>query len=308
MYSDLVVFNVFTTADEEAYQQAASPRRAVTVGSHSFRDEVRQIRQWVDEADRILIGAGGGLSADAGVDYTDEVDFAAKFPALVKRGLRCAYQMIGYSELEPAAFWGSGSATSTRSGSVTAGDVSTSICSIFTHGKDSFVLTSNVDALFVRNGFDPSRVCSIQGDFAFLQCLTPCSDDLWPSAPVLERLLREIDPDTQAFADRLSCRPARSAVGRCSSTCAAATGLSRIHGAASSAIFGRGCHPHPPTTCSSWTSGPASTRLLSCDGPWNARPRPSPARVSSESTGITPGCGSILAIGPWPWPPGRSTS
>ena len=63
------------------------------------------------------------------------------------------------------------------------------------------MLTSNVDGLFVRNGFDASRVCSIQGDFAFLQCLKPCSTRLWPSAPVLERLLPEINPDTQALRD-----------------------------------------------------------------------------------------------------------
>jgi NAD-dependent SIR2 family protein deacetylase len=62
-------------------------------------------------------------------------------------------------------------------------------------------LTSNVDALFARNGFDPGRVCSIQGDFAFLQCYTPCSDALWPSEPVLARLLPEIDSATQALRD-----------------------------------------------------------------------------------------------------------
>jgi O-acetyl-ADP-ribose deacetylase (regulator of RNase III)/NAD-dependent SIR2 family protein deacetylase len=198
---DLVVFNVFTAADEEAYRQAALPRVAVTVGPRSLRDDARHIRQWVDEADRILIGAGGGLSADAGVDYTDEADFAAKFPALVKRGLRCAYQMIGYSDLEPEAFWGY---WLRHVNEVRLGDGRRRVYEhLFhlAHGKDSFVLTSNVDALFVRNGFDPARVCSIQGDFAFLQCLTPCSNALWPSAPVLERLLPEIDPATQALRD-----------------------------------------------------------------------------------------------------------
>jgi len=53
-----------------------------------------------------LIGAGAGLSADDGVGYTDEADFAAKYPALVARGLRAAYQTIGYSDLPVEAFWG----------------------------------------------------------------------------------------------------------------------------------------------------------------------------------------------------------
>ena len=67
--------------------------------------------------------------------------------------------------------------------------------------KDCFVLTTNVDALFVRNGFDPDRVWSIQGDYAFLQCLRPCTTEVWPSAPPLQRALAAIDPVTQEVAD-----------------------------------------------------------------------------------------------------------
>ena len=65
-----------------------------------------QVARWIHEADRVVIGAGSGLSAAAGLDFGDEADFAARFPALVRRGLKAAYQMIGYSELSEAAFWG----------------------------------------------------------------------------------------------------------------------------------------------------------------------------------------------------------
>jgi NAD-dependent SIR2 family protein deacetylase len=173
------------------------------IGRHlrTFEPEARQIREWIAGADRVLIGAGAGLSADAGVDYTDEVDFAAKFPALVKRGIRAAYQMIGYSKLPPAAFWGY---WLRHVNDVRFGDGRRRVYERLFElvgQKDWFVLTSNVDALFARNGFDAARVCSIQGDFAFLQCYTPCSTQLWPSAPVLERLLPEIDSATQALRD-----------------------------------------------------------------------------------------------------------
>jgi len=166
-----------------------------------FEREARQIRQWIDEADRVLIGAGAGLSADAGVDYTDEVAFARTFPSLVKRGLKAPYQMIGYSGLPAEVFWGY---WLTHVDDVRFGEGRRRVYELLfdlVRDKDWFVLTSNVDALFARNGFDAARVCSIQGDFAFLQCYTPCSDDLWPSAPVLERLLPEIDPATQALRD-----------------------------------------------------------------------------------------------------------
>lgn len=170
-------------------------------GTRTFEPEARVIRRWIDEADRVLIGAGAGLSADAGVDYTDEVAFAHMFPALVKRGLKAPYQMIGYSSLPPEAFWGY---WLMHVASVRFSDGRRRVYELLfdlVRDKDWFVLTSNVDALFARNGFDPDRVCSIQGDFAFLQCYTPCSDDLWPSAPVIERLLPEIDPERQALSD-----------------------------------------------------------------------------------------------------------
>jgi NAD-dependent SIR2 family protein deacetylase len=171
------------------------------VGARTFEREARQTRQWIDEADRVLIGSGAGLSADAGVDYTDEIAFARTFPALAKRGLKAPYQMIGYSALPAEVFWGY---WLTHVDEVRFGDGRRRVYELLfnlVRDKDWFVLTSNVDALFARNGFDPDRVCSIQGDFAFLQCFTPCSDELWPSAPVLERLLPEIDSATQALRD-----------------------------------------------------------------------------------------------------------
>jgi O-acetyl-ADP-ribose deacetylase (regulator of RNase III)/NAD-dependent SIR2 family protein deacetylase len=198
---DLVVFNVFTAADEAAYRRALGHAGTSTTVARPFGHEAAEIRRWIDEADRVLIGAGAGLSADAGVDYTDEADFAAKFPALVARGLRAAYQMIGYSALPPDAFWGY---WLRHVHDVRFGDGRRPVYQTLfdlVGRKDWFVLTSNVDALFARNGFDQARVCSIQGDFAFLQCLTPCSNELWPSEPVIERLLPAIDPDTQALGD-----------------------------------------------------------------------------------------------------------
>lgn len=198
---ELVIFDVFSAEDEVAYRHALQAGNTSTRTSRPIGEDVRQIRQWIDSADRILIGAGGGLSADAGVDYTDEVHFATRFPALVKRGLRAAYEMIGYAGLPPQTFWGY---WLLHVNDVRFGDGRRRVYErLFelVRQKDWFVLTSNVDALFARNGFDPARVCSIQGDFAFLQCLTPCSNRLWPSAPILERLLPEIDPDTQALRD-----------------------------------------------------------------------------------------------------------
>jgi NAD-dependent SIR2 family protein deacetylase len=160
-----------------------------------------QVARWIRDSDRVVIGAGSGLSAAAGLDFGDEADFAARFPALVRRGLKAAYQMIGYSGLSEAAFWAFWSAHVMQMRFADGRSPVYEGLLRLVRGKDCFVLTTNVDALFVRNGLDPDRVWSIQGDYAFLQCLRPCSTKVWPSAPFLERALAAVDPVTQEVAD-----------------------------------------------------------------------------------------------------------
>jgi NAD-dependent SIR2 family protein deacetylase len=160
-----------------------------------------QVARWIREADRVVIGAGSGLSAAAGLDFGDEADFAARFPALVRQGLKAAYQMIGYSELSEAAFWGFWSVHVMQMRFADGRSAVYEGLLRLVREKDCFVLTTNVDAMFVRNGFDPNKVWSIQGDYAFLQCLRPCTTEVWPSAPPLQRALAAIDPVTQEVAD-----------------------------------------------------------------------------------------------------------
>jgi hypothetical protein len=75
---------------------------------------------------------------------------------------------------------------------------------------DYRVLTSNVDDMFARNGFDPERVATPQGSYTLLQCFRsgrgPCpasaasaSGGVWPSLPFIERALDAIDPATESL-------------------------------------------------------------------------------------------------------------
>jgi NAD-dependent SIR2 family protein deacetylase len=60
--------------------------------------------------------------------------------------------------------------------------------------KDHFVISSNVDMFFEKNGFDPKRIWEPQGDWRTMQCLTPCRPDAyWPSQPTIDAILPQID-------------------------------------------------------------------------------------------------------------------
>jgi NAD-dependent SIR2 family protein deacetylase len=167
----------------------------------TFGEQSDTLARWLNESSKVLVGAGAGLSVAAGIDYTDERDFATHFPALVQRGFRARYQLIGYDGLEEPAFWGYWASHVQQIRF--APRHSTVYQQLFDllREKDYFVLTSNVDAMFVRHGFDGARVCSIQGDYANIQCMTPCRQVVWHSRPDVERLVAATDPVTQQITD-----------------------------------------------------------------------------------------------------------
>ena len=70
-------------------------------GSGSLDDAI----DWIRHADRVLIGAGAGLSASAGFDYGDRERFRDLFPALHAAGFGARYELIGYP-LPPRHQWG----------------------------------------------------------------------------------------------------------------------------------------------------------------------------------------------------------
>jgi NAD-dependent SIR2 family protein deacetylase len=45
--------------------------------------------------------------------------------------------------------------------------------------KNHIILTTNTDGQFLNSGFDTEKICFPQGDLAFFQCSTPCSDEYY---------------------------------------------------------------------------------------------------------------------------------
>ncbi|MEV3854371.1 NAD-dependent protein deacetylase of SIR2 family [Streptomyces sp. NPDC050095] len=157
------------------------------------------VRAWLDEADRVLVTAGAGLSAAAGYDYTDTARFRELFPALHRLGLRSRY-LVGVP-LPPELLWGYWAVhiDDIRYGPA-PNPLYRQLRSLI-GTKDHWVMTSNVDALFARNGFDPDRVFTPQGDYGRYQCTTPCTPTTWDSKPLVDRLLTSYDPASGAITD-----------------------------------------------------------------------------------------------------------
>ncbi|MET8973982.1 NAD-dependent protein deacetylase of SIR2 family [Streptomyces sp. NPDC004539] len=156
-------------------------------------------RDWLDEADGVLVAAGAGLSAAAGYDYGDTDRFRELLPALHRLGLRSRY-LLGVP-LPPDMMWGYWAVHITDIRFAAAPNPLYRRLRELVGDRDHWVMTSNVDGLFARNGFDADRVFTPQGDYGFLQCRTPCTRELWPSGPFLDRVLAAYDRESGRVRD-----------------------------------------------------------------------------------------------------------
>lgn len=76
--------------------------RSQVPGVLTLAEGAETLSRWLNESTKVLVGAGAGLSVAAGIDYTDEEDFARHFPALVRRSLRA--RCVSSCSIHPP-FW-----------------------------------------------------------------------------------------------------------------------------------------------------------------------------------------------------------
>lgn len=167
----------------------------------SEKGKIEEVLKLLKTADCILIGAGAGLSADAGNNYMDKESFAKNYPELVKLGFQFKAQLMGYDLLPTDLEW------SYLSRHINEARFQSPPQQVYeklfelVKNKDYFVITSNVDMLFVKNGFDENKIFTPQGDYGLLQCLGPCWTKTWETKPIIDKISTKIDPRTKRLTD-----------------------------------------------------------------------------------------------------------
>ena len=139
----------------------------------AFEDKIEILKQKLDDADAVVIGAGSGLSTAAGYTYTGErfdkyfSDFAAKY------NFRDMYSGGFFPYQTMAEFWGFWCRYIwiNRYAPIPS-DLWDRILDLV-KDKDYFVLTTNVDHCFQRAGFDKHRLFYTQGDYGLFQSSVP---------------------------------------------------------------------------------------------------------------------------------------
>lgn len=156
----------------------------------SFNERIKTARKKLAEAETLLIGAGAGLSAAAGLDYAgmefqkEFADYIKKynfpdlytssfydFPTEEERWSRWA-RHIDYARFRPGAF--------------------PLYSELFKLAQryNYFVITTNVDAQFRKAGFDPQKIFEVQGDYGLMQCAVGCHPKTYSNKETVDNILK----------------------------------------------------------------------------------------------------------------------
>ena len=154
-----------------------------------YEEQVRKLKEKMQNAEAIVLGAGSGLSTAAGLPYSGErfqkyfFDFAKKYP------IRDIYSGGFFPFESPEEFWAWWSRHIYFNRYIDApSDVYGNLKKIV-EGKDYFVLTTNVDHQFQRAGFEKERIFYTQGDYGLFQSSRPTVAKTYDNQEIVEKML-----------------------------------------------------------------------------------------------------------------------
>lgn len=156
-----------------------------------YSEQIKKLKEKIETADAILIGAGSGLSTSAGLTYSGErfMKYFADF--YEKYGINDIYSggFYPFESLEEYWAWWSRHIYYNRY-SDNPGKPYYDLLELV-KGKDYFVLTTNVDHQFQLAGFDKTRLFYTQGDYGLWQCSKPCHQATYDNEETVRQMIAE---------------------------------------------------------------------------------------------------------------------
>ena len=164
-------------------------KTAIMKSTDACCDKISRLKQELNTADAVVIGAGAGLSASAGFSYTGERfqkyfgDFIAKY------GFRDMYSGGFYPFDSLEEHWAYWSRYIYINRYMDAPKPVYNRLYELVKNRDYFVLTTNVDHQFQKAGFDKHRLFYTQGDYGLWQCSVPCHNETYDNEAAVRKMV-----------------------------------------------------------------------------------------------------------------------
>lgn len=164
-------------------------RTWIKKSTENSSQQIDRLREALNRADAVVIGAGAGLSTAAGLTYSGERferhfhDFHEKY------GITDMYSggFYPYPTLEEYWAWWSRHIYYNRYEDAPK-PVYQELLKLV-KDKDYFVLTTNVDHCFQKAGFDKKSLFYTQGDYGLWQCSEPCQQETFDNETAVREML-----------------------------------------------------------------------------------------------------------------------
>ncbi len=164
-------------------------KKKTTLSTENCSERIDKLKKAINDAEVIIIGAGAGLSSSAGLLYTGE-RFKRLFADYIKQyDFKDMYSAAFYPHKTLEEFWGYFSKHIYYNRyEQTLNDAYSNLFKLVT-GKDYFVITTNVDHIFQKAGFDKERLFYTQGDYGLFQCSLPCHNKTYDNMEIIYEMV-----------------------------------------------------------------------------------------------------------------------
>ncbi len=169
-----------------------TPARDYIFQKIPYEEQIHHAVELLENAEIVLIGAGAGASAAAGLTYSG-ARFTDNFGEFIEK-----YGSMYMTDMYSAGFfpfptqeakWGYWSKHSMINRFLPPALPLYKQLYELVREKDYFVLTTNVDHQFFKAGFDSNRIFATQGDYGKIQCETGCHQKIYDA----EEMFRQMD-------------------------------------------------------------------------------------------------------------------
>ena len=166
-----------------------SLRMSITKSTGNYSDNIRRLREALDKADAVVVGAGAGLSTSAGFAYSGD-RFRRYFSDFEKKyGFHDMYSGAFCRYDTPEEHWAYWSRFITVNRYMDAPKPVYQQVFELVREKDYFIITTNVDHCFQKAGVDKKRLFYTQGDYGLFQCSGPCCQETFDNESMIRQMM-----------------------------------------------------------------------------------------------------------------------
>ena len=164
---------------------------SITKSTETYSEQIEKLKNELNTADAVVIGAGAGFSTSAGFIYTGErfqkyfSDFAEKY------GFSDMYSGGFYQYSTPEEHWAYWSRYIFVNRYMDAPKPVYEELFELVKDKDYFAITTNVDHCFQKAGFDNKRLFYTQGDYGLFQCGEPCCQETFENEQIIYQMMEQ---------------------------------------------------------------------------------------------------------------------